>query len=202
MSNHVYLVDDDEAVRNALTLLLETVGLKVRSFASPETFLAQATGLTPGCLILDIRMPAISGLKLQEKLTDQGITWPTVVISGHGDIEACRRAFRNGAIDFLSKPVGEQDLIDAIQKGHAALEMQQQESEERAEAVALVNHLSAREREVLGMIAKGLTTKQIADALGLSPRTVESHRAAIAAKAGTSSAAELTRYWLDAQADQ
>ena len=202
MSNHVYLVDDDEAVRNALTLLLETVGLKVRSFASPETFLAQTAGMTPGCLILDIRMPAISGLKLQEKLADQGITWPTVVISGHGDIEACRRAFRNGAIDFLSKPVDEQDLVDAIQKGHAELEAQQQVSAERAEAVALVNHLSAREQEVLGMIAKGLTTKQIADALGLSPRTIESHRAAIAAKAGTSSAAELTRYWLDAQADQ
>lgn len=202
MSNHVYLVDDDEAVRNALTLLLETVGLSVRSFASPEVFLNQAASLVPGCLILDIRMPAISGLKLQEKLTDQGVSWPTVVISGHGDIEACRRAFRNGAIDFLSKPVDEQELIDAIQKGHRALETQQQVSAERAEAVALVNHLSTREQEVLGMIAKGLTTKQIADALGLSPRTVESHRAAIAAKAGTSSAAELTRYWLDAQADQ
>ncbi|NIZ60215.1 DNA-binding response regulator [Sedimentitalea sp. CY04] len=202
MSNHVYLVDDDEAVRNALSLLLETVGLKVRSFASPETFLAQAAGLTPGCLILDIRMPAISGLKLQEKLTDQGVSWPTVIISGHGDIEACRRAFRNGAIDFLSKPVDEQDLIDAIQKGHRELESHQQASAERAEAVALVQHLSTREQQVLEMIAKGLTTKQIADALTLSPRTVESHRAAIAAKAGTSSAAELTRYWLDAQADQ
>ena len=202
MSNHVYLVDDDEAVRSALTLLLETVGLDVRSFASPEAFLNQAAGLTPGCLILDIRMPAISGLKLQEKLNVQGMAWPTVIISGHGDIEACRRAFRNGAIDFLSKPVDEQDLIDAIQKGHAELERQQQVSAERAEAVALVKHLSVREQEVLEMIAKGLTTKQIADALGLSPRTVESHRAAIAAKAGTSSAAELTRYWLEAKADQ
>ncbi|TMM51697.1 response regulator transcription factor [Sulfitobacter sabulilitoris] len=201
MNNHVYLVDDDEAVRSALTLLLETVGLDVRSFASPETFLNQASGLTPGCLVLDIRMPAISGLKLQEKLNAQGMTWPTVIISGHGDIEACRRAFRNGAIDFLSKPVDEQDLIDAIQKGHAELERQQQALAERAEAVALVAQLSTREREVLEMIAKGLTTRQIADALGLSPRTVESHRAAIAAKAGTSSAAELTRYWLEAQAD-
>ena len=201
MSGHVYLVDDDEAVRNALSLLLETVGLNVHTFASPETFLAHAAGLEPGCLILDIRMPAISGLKLQEKLSDQGLSWPTVVISGHGDIEACRRAFRNGAIDFLSKPVDEQDLIDAIQKGHRELEAQQQAFAERAEAVALVQHLSMREHEVLGMIAKGLTTKQIADALTLSPRTVESHRAAIAAKAGTSSAAELTRYWLDAQTD-
>jgi len=202
MTNHVYLVDDDEAVRNALSLLLETVGLDVRSFASPETFLHQAADLTPGCLILEIRRPAISGLKLQEKLTDQGLLWPTVIISGHGDIEACRRAFRNGAIDFLSKPVDEQDLIDAIQKGHRELEMRRQAVAERAEAVALVRHLSLREQEVLEMIAKGLTTKQIADALTLSPRTVESHRAAIAAKAGTSSAAELTRYWLDAKADQ
>jgi len=201
MTNHVYLVDDDEAVRNALSLLLETVGLNVRSFASPEIFLTQAPDLVPGCLILDIRMPAISGLKLQEKLTGQGVTWPTVIISGHGDIEACRRAFRNGAIDFLSKPVDEQDLIDPIQKGHAELETRRQASAERAEAVALVRHLSAREQEVLEMIAKGLTTKQIADALTLSPRTVESHRAAIASKAGTSSAAELTRYWLDARAE-
>lgn len=199
MSNYVYLVDDDDAVRDALSLLLETVGLTVRSYAAPEVFLSQAGGLMPGCLILDIRMPAISGLKLQEKLAAQGIDWPTVIISGHGDIEACRRAFRNGAIDFLSKPVDEQDLIDAIQKGQAALESQLQISAERAEAIALVDHLSAREREVLGMIAKGLTTKQIAQALGLSPRTVESHRAAIAAKAGTSSAAELTRIWLDAR---
>lgn len=127
--------------------------------------------------------------------------WPTVIISGHGDIEACRRAFRNGAIDFLSKPVDEQDLIDAIQKGHAELERREQVIAERAEAVALVHHLSMREQEVLEMIAKGLTTKQIAEALDLSPRTVESHRAAIAVKAGTSSAAELTRYWLEAQAD-
>lgn len=202
MTNHVYLVDDDEAVRRALRLLLETVGLNVRSFASPETFLAQTADLEPGCLILDIRMPAISGLKLQEKLLDQGVTWPTVIISGHGDIEACRRAFRNGAVDFLSKPVDENDLIDAIQKGHDELETRRQASDERAEAVALVQHLSAREQEVLEMIARGLTTKQIADALTLSPRTVDSHRAAIAAKAGTSSAAELTRYWLEAKADQ
>jgi FixJ family two-component response regulator len=199
MSNHVYLVDDDEAVRKALTLLLETVGLNVRSFAEPEGFLGQATSLVPGCLILDIRMPAISGLKLQEKLNNLGINWPTVVISGHGDIEACRRAFRNGAIDFLSKPIDEQNLIDAIQKGHTELEMLKQIAAERAEAVAMIEHLTGREQEVLAMIAEGLTTKQIADALRLSPRTVESHRAAIAAKSGTSSTAELTRYWLEAR---
>jgi FixJ family two-component response regulator len=200
MNNFVYLVDDDEAVRKALSLLLETVGLRVRAFAAPEVFLAQAASLPAGCLILDIRMPVISGLKLQEKLSGQGIDWPTVIISGHGDIEACRRAFRNGAVDFLSKPVDEQDLIDAIQKGHAALDARAQVSAERAEAVALIGNLTVREREVLEMLVKGLSSRQIADALGLSPRTVESHRAAIASKAGTSSTAELTRYWLEAQA--
>jgi FixJ family two-component response regulator len=201
MSNYVYLVDDDEAVRKALSFLLETVGLSVSSFASPESFLNQALNLPPGCLILDIRMPVISGLKLQERLDALGVNWPTVVISGHGDIEACRRAFRNGAMDFLSKPVDEQDLIEAIQKGHAELEKEKQVRAERAEASKLIDNLSDREKEVLGMIANGLTTKQIADAFSLSPRTVESHRAAIAAKVGTSSAAELTRYWLEAHLD-
>src|SRR5690606_17206063 len=101
-----------------------------------QAFLAQLPRLEPSCLILDIRMPAISGLKLQERLTAQGIDWPTIVISGHGDIEACRRAFRNGAVDFLSKPVDEQDLIDAIQKGDEAVERSLRHKAEKAETLA------------------------------------------------------------------
>ena len=197
MSLPVYLVDDDDAVREALSLLLRTVGLQVRGFASPEGLLASVGGLAPGCLVLDIRMPTMSGLKLQTTLIDRGINWPTVVISGHGDIEACRRAFRNGAIDFLGKPVDEQDLIDAIQKGHDALERQQRQTAEASEAHDLISRLTQREAEVLEMVAKGLTTRQISDALGLSARTVDSHRAAIAAKTGTASTAEQTRLWLD-----
>ncbi|SDB59225.1 response regulator transcription factor [Bauldia litoralis] len=197
MTYPVYLVDDDEAVREALSLLLETVGMTVRAFSSPERFLAQVGTLSPGCLILDIRMRMISGLKLQERLKDAGVTWPTVIISGHGDIEACRRAFQNGAIDFLSKPVDEQDLIDAIQKGHAELDQAERTAAEVAESRRLVALLTEREAEVLSLIAKGLTARQIADALGVSPRTVESHRAAIGAKTGTTSAAELTRLWLE-----
>lgn len=198
MSHPVYLVDDDEAVRRALSLLLSTVGIKVTSFADPQAFLAQLDGLAPGCLILDIRMPLISGLKLQERLAEAGVFWPTVVISGHGDIEACRRAFRNGAVDFLSKPVDEQDLIDAIQKGSAALERQLQAERETAEVRRLLATLTPREREVLEQIAEGFTTKEIAAALGLSPRTVESHRAAIGGKLGTTSQAEMTRAWIAA----
>lgn len=199
MNHPVYLVDDDDAVREALSLLLRTVGLKVRGYSSPEGLLASIGTLAPGCLVLDIRMPTMSGLKLQTTLIDRGIDWPTVVISGHGDIEACRRAFRNGAIDFLGKPVDEQDLIDAIQKGHHVLEQQRRQTLEAKEARDLISRLTQREVEVLEMVAKGLTTRQISDALGLSSRTVDSHRAAIAAKAGTASTAEQTRLWLDSR---
>ena len=197
MTRPVYLVDDDEAVRRALGLLLSTVGIEVTGFADPQAFLTQVPRLEPGCLILDIRMPAISGLKLQERLNEQGIDWPTIVISGHGDIEACRRAFRNGAVDFLSKPVDEQDLIDAIQKGQEALERTLRQRAEKAEMLTLLAALTPREREVLDRIAQGFTTRQIAVGLGLSPRTVESHRAAIGAKLGTTSQAEMTRMWLE-----
>ena len=199
MNSPVYLVDDDEAVRRALGLLLSTVGITVTGFADPQTFLAQVGRLEPGCLVLDIRMPVISGLKLQERLAEQGIDWPTIVISGHGDIEACRRAFRNGAVDFLSKPIDEQDLIDAIQKSQQLLERTLRKRAETAETITLLAALTARESEVLDRIASGFTTRQIAEGLGLSPRTVESHRAAIGAKLGTTSQAEMTRLWLEGQ---
>ncbi len=199
MSSPVYLVDDDEAVRRALGLLLSTVGVTVTGFADPQAFLAQVNRLEPGCLVLDIRTPVISGLKLQERLAEQGIDWPTIVISGHGDIEACRRAFRNGAVDFLSKPIDEQDLIDAIQKSQQLLERTLRKRAETAETITLLAALTARESEVLDRIASGFTTRQIAEGLGLSPRTVESHRAAIGAKLGTTSQAEMTRLWLEGQ---
>lgn len=199
MSSPVYLVDDDEAVRRALGLLLSTVGVTVTGFADPQAFLAQVGRLEPGCLVLDIRMPVISGLKLQERLAEQGVDWPTIVISGHGDIEACRRAFRNGAVDFLSKPIDEQDLIDAIQKSQQLLERTLRKRAETAETITLLGALTARESEVLDRIASGFTTRQIAEGLGLSPRTVESHRAAIGAKLGTTSQAEMTRLWLEGQ---
>lgn len=199
MSVPVYLVDDDKAVRDALCLLLSTVGIQVKAFPGPEKLLQALPTLDPGCLILDIRMPAISGLKLQEKLNAAGVTWPTVVISGHGDIEACRKAFRNGAIDFLSKPVDEQDLIDAIQKGQAAIGKAAAQAAEREETRALVAGLTRREYEVLSMVARGFATRDIAAALEVSPRTVESHRAAIGAKLGTTSPAEMTRLWIEAE---
>ena len=202
MTLPVYLVDDDDAVRKALILLLSTVGIKAKGFADPVVFLGQLSGLEPGCLIFDIRMPAITGLKLQEKLTEEGIDWPVIIISGHGNIEACRRAFHNGAVDFLSKPVDEQDLIDAIQKAHRILARTLDAKALQAENMALLSLLTARQREIPERIALGFTTRQIADGLGLSPRTVDSHRAAIGLKLGTTSQAEMTRLWLEAGADR
>lgn len=198
MKHPVYLVDDDSAVRAALALLLETVGIQVRTFESPNEFLNQINTLTRGCVILDIRMPMITGLKLQEKLHELEIDWPTIIISGHGDIDACRRAFRNGAIDFLSKPIDEQDLIDAIQRGLSIVEESNQREAETKEVLSLFDQLSKREKEVLEMVARGITSQQIAEALSLSPRTVESHRASIGHKIGTTSVAEQTRLWQEA----
>ncbi|GLU29279.1 response regulator [Brucella sp. NBRC 12950] len=202
MAYPVYLVDDDEAVRKALSLLLSTIDIEVRTFADPTVFLAQLTRLEPGCLIFDIRMPVMTGLKLQERLEGQLVDWPVIIISGHGDIEACRKAFKNGAVDYLSKPIDEQDLIDAIHKAQNKLSQLLIDKALRAENQALLATLTVREREVLERIGQGFTTRQIADSLGLSPRTVDSHRAAIGLKLGTTSQAEMTRMLLQGIAPQ
>ena len=197
MTHPVYLVDDDEAVCRALSLLLSTVGIHVVAFTDAQAFLARLPQLGPGCLVLDIRMPVLSGLKLQERLIQHGVDWPAIVISGHGDIEACRRAFRNGAVDFLSKPIDEQDLIEAIQKGQDALDRSLRRQAQQTETLSLLAALTSRERQVLDRVAQGYTTRQIAQALELSPRTVDTHRASIGTKLGTTSQAELTRLWLE-----
>lgn len=185
----VYLVDDDEAVREALSLLLGTYGYAVTGFADPTSFLAAAETLRPGCLLVDLRMPAVSGLQLQERLAERGIDWPFIVITGHGDINACRRAFKAGAVDFLTKPIDEQVLVEAVQAALARLDSQQEDDEARQ----LLATLTDREREVLDMVSRGWATKQIADALSISPRTIDTHRAHIAEKLGTSSVAEFVR---------
>jgi FixJ family two-component response regulator len=185
----VYLVDDDEAVRDALSLLLGTYGYAVSSFADPTSLLAASETLRPGCLLVDLRMPAVSGLQLLERLGERGIDWPFIVITGHGDIHACRRAFKAGAVDFLTKPIDEQVLVEAVQAALARLDTQQED----AEARQLLATLTDREREVLEMVSRGWATKQIAEALAISPRTIDTHRAHIAEKLGTSSVAEFVR---------
>lgn len=191
----VYLVDDDAAVRQALTLLLSTYGMTVEAFADPETFLAHVDPARPGCLLLDLRMPMISGIQLKEKLATRGIDWPAVMITGHGDVNACRRAFRAGMVDFLTKPVDEQVLLDALGTAARALDALM----ERREAASLLASLTEREREVLDMVCRGWATKEVAAALSVSPRTIDAHRANIAEKLGTSSVADLVRMTLNAR---
>ncbi|MBB5041053.1 response regulator transcription factor [Shinella fusca] len=185
----VYLVDDDEAVRSAFSLLLGTYGISIETFGDPAAFLARAPKLKPGVLVLDLRMPAITGLQLHERLAAIGCDWPTIICTGHGDVHACRRAFKAGVVDFLTKPIDEQVLVEALQQACAALDMRA----ERAEAAHLVAQLTEREREVLDMVGRGWSTREIAESLHLSPRTVDTHRANIAQKLGTTSVAEFAR---------
>lgn len=190
----IYLVDDDGAVREALAMLLATYGKEVAAFPDAAHLIAHADWTRPGVLILDLRLPAVSGLQLMTQLSAMGISWPTIMITGHGDVEACRRAFRAGVTDFLTKPVDEHVLMEAI----AACEAQLAEHLVQIETAALFKQLTGREAEVMELVSKGLGSKEIAAALKVSVRTIDSHRASIAAKLGTPSVAEQTRLWLSA----
>lgn len=191
----VFLVDDDPDVREAIAFLLRTAGFTVDAYASASAFLARPDRTAAGCLVADVRMPGLSGLQLLERLAAEGDRLPVVVITGHGDVGACRRAFRAGAVDFLTKPVDEQALIEAVEAGLARLGAGagQPGGGEGGAAQEGLRRLTPREREVLDRVALGRSTKEIARALGLSPRTVETHRANLGAKLGTTSVAEMVR---------
>ena len=188
----IYLVDDDLAVREAMTLLLATYGKQVAAFPDAAHLLAHVEKAKPGVMLLDLRMPAISGLQLLKKLDDLGIRWPTIMITGHGDVEACRRAFKAGVVDFLAKPVDEHVLMETIATCEASLD----DLLVRDENTQLLDQLTSRELEVMELVSKGFGSKDIAAALDVSVRTVDSHRASIATKLGTPAAAEQTRIWL------
>lgn len=192
----VFLIDDDEDVRDALRMLLRAAGFAVEAFPSALAFLERQDQQAGGCIVVDVRMPGLSGLQLLERLAAEGARMPVVVITGHGDVNACRRAFKSGAVDFLTKPVDEQVLIEAIEAGFTRLEVQRREASEVDEALALLSRLTQRESEILDMVARGWMTKEIARAMGLSPRTVETHRANLAEKLGTTSVAEMVRLTL------
>lgn len=193
LSPLIHLIDDDEAVRNALSLLISTVGLRVQAWAEPQAFLAAFERDTIGAIILDVRMPGVSGLTVLQQLVEQGVDQPVIMLTGHGTVDMCRRAFKAGAAEFLEKPVNDDTLIEALQNAvrqHVRSRERQQVNQQARERYA---QLSERECEVLGLIISGLTNKAIARALDLSPRTVESHRANLFAKLGADSLAELIR---------
>lgn len=173
----VFIVEDDAAVRDSLQLLLRLRGFAARGFASADAFLAGIGSNQGGCLLLDLRMPGKGGLELQAELLDRGLRLPVVVITAHGDVAAARAAFRAGAVDFLEKPLDEDALLSAIR---AALERDRQRRRAermQADVEARIARLTARERDVMWLAADGRKNREIAAALGLSPRTVEIYKA-------------------------
>ena len=193
LSPLIHLVDDDAAVRDSLSLLIGTVGLRVQAWADPLAFAAGFDRASIGAIVLDVRMPGTSGLALLEQLLAQGVDQPVVMLTGHGTVDMCRRAFKAGAAEFLEKPVDDEVLLETLQ--NAVRQHVRSRERHQADQQARERHaqLSAREREVLGLIIEGLTNKEIGRALELSPRTVETHRANLFAKLGAESLAQLIR---------
>jgi two-component system, LuxR family, response regulator FixJ len=193
----VFVVDDDDAVRSSLRLLLKSVGLSATVFASAQEFLTRYTPDQPGCLLLDVRMPGMSGLELQDYLNVHGATIPVIFITGHGDVPMAVEAMQHGAFDFLQKPFRDQDLLDRVQR---ALEKDRATRAQLSEQDSIrerLESLTAREREVLDLVTRGLANKVMAAELGVSQRTVEIHRARVMEKMGASSLAQLVRMVMD-----
>jgi FixJ family two-component response regulator len=189
----VFVVDDDSSVRRSTERLVRAAGFRIQTFASPREFLDATRPDGPACLVLDIRMPGLSGLELQRELNRSGVRIPIIFITGHGDIPTSVRAMKDGAVEFLTKPFGRQELLDAIT---AAIERDRAEFQTRQEDGALRERyarLTPREREVLLHIVAGLLNKQIAGELETSERTIKFHRAHIMEKMRAASLAELVR---------
>lgn len=197
LSPLIHLIDDDAAVRDSLALLISTVGLRVQAWSDPQQFLREFDRQGVGAIVLDVRMPGISGLTVLDQLVAQGVGQPVIMLTGHGTVEMCRRAFKAGAAEFLEKPVDDERLIEALQQ--AVRQHVRSRQRQRADQAARERYaqLSGREREVLGLIVEGLTNKEIGRALDLSPRTVETHRASVFAKLEADSLAQLIRRYAD-----
>ena len=189
----VHLVDDDAAVRDALARLIGTVGLRVEAWADPQAFVAGFDREAIGAIVLDIRMPGVSGLAVLDTLIGQGVDQPVIMLTGHGTVDLCRRAFKAGAAEFLEKPVADDLLLDALQKAVRAHVRSRERQRADRDARERYERLSEREREVLALIVAGLTNKEIGRALALSPRTVETHRANLFAKLEAESLAQVIR---------
>jgi len=188
-----YIVDDDEAIRRSLTFMLKTSGYKVEQFSCGEEFLKAAPKLTPGCVLLDIRMPGMDGLEVQQAMAQAGVPLPVIIMTGHGDVNLAVRAMKAGAIDFIEKPFEKATLMSALEQGFAKLGADDVRLLRAQEAAIRLEVLSPRERDVLQGLVAGLPNKTIAYDLGISPRTVEIHRANLMTKLNVKSLSEALR---------
>ena len=202
LSPLIHLIDDDDAVRHALALLIGTVGLRVRQWADPQAFLDGFDRQAIGAIMLDVRMPGISGLAVLDTLMGMGVDQPVIMLTGHGTVALCRRAFKSGAAEFLEKPVNDEQLLEALQNAVRQHVRSRERNQADRQARERFAQLTEREREVLGLITSGLTNKEIGRALDVSPRTVETHRAHLFAKLEAESLAQMIRQYaalVDAQ---
>ena len=189
----VFVIEDDDSMRRALARLIRSVGLQVEAFTSAQEFLSHPPPEGPSCLVLDIRLPGLSGLQLQESLNQYGMGIPIIFITGHGDVPMSVQAMKAGAVDFLQKPVNDQQLLDAV---HRALSNDRKKRSQRAREVAVRSRyeiLTPREQEVLSLVVSGLKNKEIADEMGASERTVKVHRARVMEKMRADSLPDLVR---------
>ena len=192
-SQVVFVIDDDASMRDAVSRLLNAVGLTVQTFASAREFLAGRLPDVPGCAVLDVRLPGLSGLDLQREMVERGIHIPVIFITGHGDIPMSVQAMKAGAVEFLTKPFRDQDLLDAVRLG---IQLDRQGRKERAELAELRDghrQLTPREREVMSLVVAGLLNKQIALRLGTSEKTIKIHRSHVMQKMRADSLADLVR---------
>jgi FixJ family two-component response regulator len=198
----VFVVDDDEAVRNSLRLLLRSVGLNATALASAPEFLAKYDPAQPGCLVLDVRMPGMSGLELQQQLNMRGAIIPVIFITGHGDVPMAVESMQHGAFHFLQKPFRDQDLLDCIQRALEKDRLARVELAQKSRIRERLQSLTPREREVLSLVTAGKPNKVMAADLGVSQRTVEIHRARVMEKMAAASLAQLVRMVMDLDAEQ
>ncbi|HKT86145.1 MAG TPA: response regulator [Novosphingobium sp.] len=192
-SKQVYLVDDDEAIRRSASFMLRSSGYSVKTFSTGVEFLDAVKELDAGCILLDVRMPEISGLEVQDVLNERGVAHPVVVMTGHGDVTVAVQAMKAGAVDFIEKPFDKAVLIEAIEDGFARLAQASSDLSRREQAQARLRVLTPRELDVLHGLALGHPNKTIAYDLGISPRTVEVHRANVMQKLEVASLSEALR---------
>lgn len=189
----VHLVDDDAAIRRSVGFMLKTSGHRVESYESGDALLKAGPHLEEGCILLDIRMPGMDGLEVQQALQEKGIGLPVIIMTGHGDVALAVRAMKAGAVDFIEKPFDKDVLLGSLQEGYRRLTRKEATDDRKRDADVRLQALTPRERDVLNGLAEGLPNKTIAYDLGISPRTVEIHRANLMTKLGVRSLSEALR---------